>query len=145
MKILKQLLILFLILLFQSCATKYKLGMNKSNYKYGNIIELKINEDVTIDNSLLIKLTYFTHKRPRIGGSTQATATLIVTKDNTLGEINLSVRGIQGKSESEDGLSEEERFRPVLWKGYKFQLAERFGSNYGESIRVIILKDKKYN
>ncbi|MDO5988098.1 hypothetical protein Q4Q39_11845 [Flavivirga amylovorans] len=118
--------------------------MNKTNYKYGDIIELNINEVIPIDDSLSLELTYFTHKRPRVGGSTKATATVVASKNTISKDIYLSVRGINGKSEYKDGLSKAERFPPVIWEGYKFQLVERFKSNYGKSIKIIVLKKKKY-
>lgn len=76
------------------------------DYKFGEIIELKISEEVKFEDSLSIILTSFSHKRPFIGGSTKATAYIKITALSISKEITLSVHGIQGKSKFEDGLSD---------------------------------------
>ena len=113
-------------------------NMHKINYKYGERIELKIDEVVIIDDSLSLKVTNFTHKRPYVGGSTMATVYVTASKNKVSEEILLSVKGKEGKSIAEDGLSKEERFSTVVWEGYIFQL-EKF--DYDTSIEVIILKE----
>ncbi|TEW52336.1 hypothetical protein [Psychromonas algicola] len=114
-------------------------NMNKINYKYGDIVELSINETIAIDEFLSAEVTYFTHKRPYVGGPTKAIVTLDLSKNEKSEEIYLCVNGREGKSEFEDGLSEVERFPPTIWKDYTFQLSEKF--NYGKSIKVIVTRN----
>ncbi|NMH87088.1 hypothetical protein [Flavivirga algicola] len=111
--------------------------MHKINYKYGEVIKLNINEVTLVNDTFSIELTYFTHKRPYIGGATKVMTSLTISKDNEYEEIFLSEHGVEGKSKSEDGLSKAERFSSVLWKGYKFQLEK---IDYNEYIEIKIFK-----
>jgi hypothetical protein len=113
-----------------------KQGMIKNN-QFGELFELKINEKVHFEDSLTILLTSFSHKRPYIGGPTKATAYLSLSKGDVSEEITLSVHGVEGKSESEDGLSDLERYDSMSWMEYKFQLKSL---HYDESIKIIISK-----
>lgn len=98
-------------------------------------------ESYIIDHIFSAKLTYFTHKRPYLNGPTKATATLHIIKNNkVIDEINLSIHGIQGKTQKEDGLSEKDRYSLVIWNNYLFQLTD---FKYGESISVNISKKIK--
>ncbi|MFH1125878.1 MAG: hypothetical protein V1703_02025 [Candidatus Altiarchaeota archaeon] len=102
-------------------------------------IELKIGEKAYLEDSISILLTSFSHKRPYTGGPTKATAYISLTKDNTSEEIMLSVHGIQGKSESEDGLPDSERYDSKSWNGCEFRLTS---FNYDKSIEIIVTKKK---
>jgi len=113
--------------------------MNKINYKYGDIIELNINETIAIDEFLSAEVTYFSHKRTYVGDPTREIVTLELSKNEQSEEIYLYVNGTEGKSEFEDELSEAERFPLVIWKDYTFQLSERF--DYGKSIKVIVTRN----
>ncbi len=115
-----------------------KQKMSNINYKYGDIIQVNINEVTSIDDSLSVELTFFTHKRPHIGGTTMVTAYLTISKGADSEEIRLSQFGKEGKSRSEDGLTEEERFTSVLWKEYKFQLVK---ISYSHFIEIIVYKN----
>lgn len=112
----------------------------KRAYNYGDTITLNINE-ITPINDIFLEVIFFRHKRPFVGGGTHATADLIVSDGVTSKRISLSVRGVQGKSELEDGLSKKERFSSVTWKEYTIELVKKF--NYGKSIEVVVLKDEK--
>jgi hypothetical protein len=137
-----KIIICFSILLFSTnfIYTQIKSNeqkMTNANFKYGVITELKINEEVCFDDSLKILLTSFSHKRPYTGGPTKATAYLTLSKANLTKEITLSVHGVDGKSESEDSLSDSERYDSLLWNAYEFQLKS---FNYDTSIEIIISK-----
>lgn len=111
----------------------------KTKGLYGKIIQLKMNDKVQFDDSLTIILKSFSHKHPYIGGPTKATAYLSISKGTISDEILLSIHGVSGKSETQDGLSDAERYDSLLWNGYEIQLK---GFNYDTSIDVIILKKK---
>ncbi|MHC5037877.1 MAG: hypothetical protein ACYTHM_11230 [Planctomycetota bacterium] len=109
------------------------------SFGYGVLYELGIGEEVRFDDGLSIRLTSFSHKRPYIGGPTKATAYLHLSKGDDSGELLLSIHGIQGKSSSEDGLSDRERYDKKSWNEYEFQLRE---FKYDKSIKVIIEKQR---
>ena len=111
--------------------------MISSKYKFGVASKLNINEKVYFDDSLSIILTSFSHKRPYTGGATKATAYLSLSKDKESGDIMLSVHGIDGKSKSDDGLSDSDRYDSLIWKEYKFQLKS---FDYDNSIEIIVSK-----
>jgi hypothetical protein len=105
------------------------------DFKLNELIELQINKKVQIDSSLSIVLLSFSHKRPYPGGSTKATAYLIISDGELTEEIMLSVHGVQGKSEVEDGLSYSSRYDSVIWKSYIIQLKS---FNYDKSVKLIV-------
>ena len=107
------------------------------DYKYGAIIELTPNNPISINDSLTLELTYFTHKRPYIDGPTKATATVIASTNTKSKELNLSIYGVEGKSQSEDGYTETNRYSSDYWMDYHFQLKT---FNYDKAIDIIILK-----
>lgn len=114
--------------------------MTTSTYTFGKVIELKMKETITIEDSLTLQLTYFTHKRPYVGGSTMATASIVATKNGIQGDIRLSVRGVEGKSAEEDGLSDSDRYSTQVWEGYEFQLKEFY---YDKSLKIIVIRNNK--
>ena len=114
----------------QSLQNKQK--MTNSNLKYGEVVKLNIKEKETFEDSLQIELIAFSHKRPRTGGPTKATAYLNVTKNNVPEQILLSVHGIDDKPEIE-------RLDSLTWKEYEFQLKS---FNYDRNIEVIVTKRK---
>jgi hypothetical protein len=97
------------------------------------IVELRLHETAELDNGLSIALTAFSHKRPRTGGPTKATAYLALSRGEAKGELLLSVHGVQGKSEAEDGLTDSERYDAKEWNGVAFRLR---GFEYDSRIRV---------
>lgn len=102
------------------------------------IFTFYIEEDYMIDHLISAKLTYFTHKRPYLNGPTKATASIQITENQKIiGEINLSIHGIQGKTQEEDGLSVKNRYSCAIWKNYIFQLTD---FKYDEFISVNISK-----
>lgn len=105
------------------------------NFKFEELIELQINKKVQIESSLSIVLVSFSHKRPYPCGPTKATAYLIISKGEVTEEIMLSVHGVQGKSEPEDGLSESSRYDSLIWKNYFIQLKS---FNYDKSVKLIV-------
>jgi hypothetical protein len=111
--------------------------MNKVNFKYGEIVELKLNEKVHIENSLSVILTSFSHKRPYVGGPTKATAYLTISSGKLSEEIMLSIHGIEGKSKSEDNITDAERYDSLSWKEYDLQLKS---FNYDQSIEIIVTR-----
>ena len=113
-------------------------NMHKINYKYGERIELKRDENVTIGDTLSVTLKYFTHKMPYLNGPTKATAYLTVSKGTVCEEILLSVIGTSVKSESKEQYKMVQEFSTVTWKGYVIQLEKL---DYDKSIEIIILKE----
>ena len=106
--------------------------MNKNTYKYGKVIELKINEKTYIDDSLSLILTSFSHKRSRVGGPTKATAYITAFEGDESEEINISFGTKSGREDTP-------------WFGgaecyvHTIRLVERF--NYGESIKITVFKN----
>ena len=93
------------------------------------VVTLRLGRRVRISRSLTLVLTSFTHKRPFVGGPTKATATLEVTTRSpgtraVVEYVELSEHGIEGKSREEDGLSLEERYDTVEWRGWTFRLTD---------------------
>jgi len=111
--------------------------MSNQNSKYGVIIELKINKILHFEDSLTISIIWFSHKKPYLGGPTKAMARLSISKGDTIKEVELSVHGIQGKSESEDGLSDFERYDSLVWMEYEFQLKKL---EYDKAIHLVVSK-----
>ncbi len=108
--------------------------MTDSNLKYGEIVKLIINEKSCFDDSLSITLTSFSHKRPRTGGPTKATAYLTLSKNDIDEEILLSVHGTES-----EGKANFERYDSLSWKEYEFRLS---CFKYDQYIEVIITKRK---
>ncbi len=119
-----RLLTLFL-LIFSLSSYAQKNAMN-------DIINLVLNTKTEIDDSLSIVLTRFSHKNPISG------------KQASVGSAHLTL--LQGNNEyklmismydTEDELSDEERYESINWNEYTVQL-KRF--SYDKSIDVIITK-----
>jgi hypothetical protein len=110
-------------------------GTNHLSHKYGEVTELLIGEHIYYGDDFSIKLTSFSHKRPKLGGPTKATAYLTLSKDDKADEITLSVHGVEGKDNSEDGLIELKRYDRLQWGPYEFQLK---GLNYDRSIEILV-------
>ncbi|HNP18457.1 MAG TPA: hypothetical protein PKL31_08500 [Fulvivirga sp.] len=104
---------------------------------YGELIELMINEKAHFEDALSIILTSFSHKRPYSSGPTKATAHLTITNGTETQDLLLSVHGIEGKSEYQDGLTPSKRFDSLLWSEYKIQMED---FNYDKSIKIIVTK-----
>lgn len=101
------------------------------------IFTFPFQEECIINNTFSAKLTFFTHKRPRLNGPTKATASFqLIEKDKVITEIGLSIKGIQGKTQEEDGLSTKERYSFVVWKNYIFQLVD---FKYNDFIKVEVI------
>lgn len=85
---------------------------------------------ILFEDSLSVLLTSFSHKRPYIGGPTQATAYLTLSKNNVSEEIMLSIYGTQGINgiESYDTLDTD---------NYIFNLKS---FNYDTSIELVVSK-----
>lgn len=95
--------------------------------------EIKLNQTVRFDNGLSLTLKSFSHKRPYVGGPTKATAYLYAAKGFDSGEIELSVYGVEGKTDAEDGLTDEERYDALVWKSLLIRLR---GFQYDRSVEV---------
>lgn len=106
--------------------------MIKKNYKYGEKVEINMNEEGNFDDSLSIILTSFSHKRPYTGGATKATAYITLSKGNISANIMLSIHGT-------DGVEGIESYDSLIWNDYTFQLNS---FNYDSSVGLTILKNK---
>lgn len=106
--------------------------------KYREIVALKMNEKLIFEDSLSIILTNFSHKSPYTGGPTKATAYLSISKDTLVEDISISVHGVDGKDEGNDGLSETDRYDTIQWQEYTIQL-KKF--DYDKSIEIIVLRN----
>lgn len=106
---------------------------------YETKVVLTLHETVTFADSLTLSLTSFSHKRPYTGGPTKATAYLSLTRHELARDLTLSVQGIDGQSQQEDGLTEDERYDRVTWDEYEFQLID---FDYDKSIEIIVSKKK---
>lgn len=101
------------------------------------IFTFPFKEECVINNTLSAKLTFFTHKRPHLNGPTKATASFqLIEKNKVITELGLSIRGIQGKTQEEDGLSTKERYSFVVWENYIFQLVD---FKYNDFIKVEVI------
>lgn len=100
--------------------------MQKKNYKYGEDIELKINENFITEDNMSIKLDHFINKRVFPGQPSEARVILMVSKGSKKTSLTFSV--VDGN----DNVLE-------FWNGYKFQLKRM---NYEESIKIVITKNK---
>lgn len=105
---------------------------------YNTEVILPYKDSVTFPDSLMISLDAFSHKRPKIGGSTKSTVYLTVTKGNISAQIYLSRHGVEGKTPEEDGLTEQKRLPPVKWKGYLIRMKEL---SYNKSVTLLIEKN----
>lgn len=91
-------------------------------------LKLNLNEPQNFTKDIILKLVFFTHKRPYVGGPTKATATVSIKQDGVMmGRMNLSVRGVEGTPEYE--------YDSFEWNGYHFELKE---FNYDESIEISV-------
>ena len=136
----KKVIIVFLFAIFLvnfSAFSQTNMNEQKMN-KYGDTLELKMNEKVYFDDSLSIILTNFSHKHPYTGGPTKATAYLSMSKDTLAEDITISVHGVSGKDEDNDGLSETNRYDTIQWQEYTIQL-KKF--DYDKSIEIIVLRN----
>lgn len=97
----------------------------------GQLIKLPIHTTIQIDDSLKITVTYFTHKRPYVGGATQASAYMTMSLGDESEQIHLSVRGREGFN--------EQRYDSLDWQNYHIQLK---GFVYDEFIEILITKIK---
>ncbi len=61
----------------------------------------------------------------------------VISKGELSEKITLSVHGVQGKSKSEDGLTESERYSCLTWNEYLFQLKDYA---YGDSAEIVVIK-----
>ncbi|MBW1296862.1 hypothetical protein [Aquimarina litoralis] len=123
------------VLLVPTCQAQTRIDaskMQKNKYTLGDVLLLKLNEEIQICDSLSIKLTYFTHKRPFNNGPTKATAILSLTTATNSSEIGLSIHGRLGQSEV--------RYDSKFWNGYEFRLTD---FAYDDYIKVIIEKREK--
>jgi hypothetical protein len=72
-----------------------------------------------------------------VGGPTKATAYLTISSGKLSEEITLSIHGIEGKSKSEDNLTDAERYDSLSWKEYELQLKS---FSYDQSIEIIVTR-----
>ena len=101
--------------------------------KFNKSVEIKIKETTYFADSLEVRLNYFTHKRPFVGGPTKATAFCTISKGNITSESGFSIYGTDGQP----GIEEYDILED--WHGYKLELKE---FNYGSSIHIIVSKNK---
>ena len=101
--------------------------------KFNKSVEIKIKETAYFADSLVVRLNYFSHKRPFVGGPTKATAYCTISKGSIIEESGFSIHGTEGKSgiEAYDTIED--------WHGYKLELKE---FNYDTSIHIIVSKSK---
>lgn len=136
----KKIIILFLFAIVTvnfNVFSQTNMNEQKMN-KYREIVALKMNEKVIFEDSISIILTNFSHKSPYTGGPTKATAYLSISKDTLVEDITISVHGVAGKDEGNDGLSETNRYDTIQWREYTIQL-KKF--DYDKSIEIIVLKN----
>ncbi len=107
--------------------------------EYDKKIKIVMNKKIYFNDSLSVILRSYSHKMPMENGPTKATAYLIVSKDKLSQEITLSVHGVEGKSEKQDGLSNADRYENDRWKEYEFQLK---AFKYDESVDVVVKRKK---
>ncbi|MES2590932.1 MAG: hypothetical protein V4608_03520 [Bacteroidota bacterium] len=125
-------LLMFLSTAIYSQAKVDSTKITDADFKKSVSVELKIHQ-VKHFEPFSMQLTSFSHKRPFTGGSTKATAYITISQGNVSEEITLSVYGIDGKSDKENG------YETIVWKGYQFQLKS---FNYDDSIGIIVTKQE---
>lgn len=91
-------------------------------------IEIRMNRETRLTDSLSARLSGFSHKRPYRNGPTKATAYLTLQGPDTTEDITLSVHGIQGKP----GVAEHDT---LAWGGYLLMLKQL---NYDSSVVITV-------
>lgn len=104
---------------------KIVISKNKTNFKYGEVIELKINENFIAEDAMSIKLESFAYSEDKLDPTH---AVLDISKDNKEKSFFISL------IKHEAG-----HYAPLFWKGYKLQL--KSFSPY-KSIKIIVSKKK---
>lgn len=129
--VLSSLLILFLSVSVSCQIINNKQKTTEMTLKYGESIELNMNETVKFKDGLSIFLRSFSHKSPYSGGPTKATAYIRLSKGELSEEVRLSVHGGAGKTEKE--------YDTLIWNEYEIQLK---AFSYDQSIEIIVTKMK---
>lgn len=109
-------------------------SMLHQHCRYGEIVEIKMNEALQFEDTLTVSLTAFSHKKPITGGPTKATAYLSLSHGDVREQITLSVHGVEGKPASDTGA---QHYDAADWNNYQFQLKS---FNYDKSIKIIVFK-----
>ena len=101
---------------------------DESPGRFGKVEFLEVKQTLLIFNDgLEVSLVSFSHKHPRKGGPTKATAYLKVSIGEQNKDILLSVFGSADSNEKE--------YESKTWNGYKFEL---MALDYNESIELRI-------
>ena len=108
-----------------------------TNAKNGKRFKLNLQEEILFEDSLSIRLNYFSHKMPYSGGPTKAMANVSLSKDSIHDDITLSIYGVEGKTPAEDGLSKSQRYSAEVWQNYTIQLID---FKYDKSITIVVTK-----
>lgn len=98
-------------------------------------ITLYLDQPLYIDNGLCLRLQSFSHKRPYVGGPTKVSVDIALAQEEISALVTLAIQGIEGQTEQQDGISENERYGKIEWQGFSIQLT---GINYGQSIDLLI-------
>lgn len=118
---------IFLIVFLNSCSVLTQNKMKKE--KYGDDVRINTGTDVIFEDGMKIRLMYFSHKRPYVGGSTKATAYILLSNGIVKEEEMISVHGRDGESSL--------TYDSLVWKKYTVHLKEFY---YNEAIVVMVEK-----
>lgn len=117
--------------------------MVKKQYRYGDVVPLKINERVVFEDSLSILFSGTSYNRRLEGQSSKIIIKLSISKNNeALDTIELFSRGIQGELKDKDGISDVDRYSSLGWNEYSIQL-KHFNYNPYIGIKIRLLKKDK--
>jgi hypothetical protein len=119
--------IFILITLFTSSLLAGVLPMK--NILFEKKIILNLDQTIEFQGGNKVTLKYFTHKRPRTGGPTKASAQLVLETDKGKEDLELSITGTDGKP--------DRKYSDLFHGDFLFLLT---GWNYNESVEFTITR-----
>lgn len=122
------------LLLFTMTIYNQSQGQKLILKEFNKTEALEMNVPYGWSDGLTLKLSYFSHKEPFVGGPTKATAYLDFQKAGENGQITLSVHGVEGQT--------GETYDKLQWKDYDIEL---IAFNYDQSIQIKIKKEVSNN
>jgi len=114
--------------------TKFMLGTYKNGLtKSTNMITLQLHKKADFNNTLSLELKSFSHKRPKTGGPTKATANIAVSKDGKSETVELSVHGTEGEKD-------DKTYDEIEWGNYSIKLLDL---QYNTSVSLKISESRE--
>ncbi|WP_139195716.1 hypothetical protein [Aquimarina amphilecti] len=155
-EILKKNLFIYALLFTCFSYTQHQpMDTKQTKIKYGSIIEIKLQEKITLEDDLCISLRSFSHKNSVDGTLTKASAYLILSihgdkkeallstysNDHLKSEEELNSFEYTKTIEQENGMivsmTSQNNDRFIFWKNYQIQLKE---FEYDEFLKILVSK-----